>query len=538
MAFYYATALLTAITSLILGLFVFLKNPHNKLHISLFRLNAVVSLWSVFLFLHYSSKTYSHAMLTLYVLHSAVIFIPACYIHLISDLLELKQGYRIKISYAICTILLPFIYTPYFISGVKEKLIFRFYADAGPLYIYWIIAYAVMASYGIYLMVSHYTSSSLIKKIQIRYVLAASLIGFAGGATIYPLFYDIPILPFGEHVIFLYPIIFSIAVLKYDALQLNIAIKRTIVYSLSIALITIVYLVIVLISERLLAGMMGYQSLGITVAAAVIIALIFSPLKNRVEKFVEKLYIKNAYQRMQKELIESDKSKALAQLAAGLAHEIRNPLTAIKTFCEYLPKKYNDKSFRDDFSRIVNFETEKINTLIGRLLEFSKPSIMKIAPCDVHEALDYTLNLLSAETLKFKIKIIKNYVKKNHEIYADSVKLKHVFFNLIKNSIEALNKGGTITISTNCAKNRFNIEIKDDGCGICKKDLVRIFEPFFSLKDKGAGLGLSVVQSIISDHNGTVFATSAPGAGTMFTVSLPIAPNPISGATDTQTAES
>jgi signal transduction histidine kinase len=522
MCYFYATSLLTAVTSLVLGLFVFLKNPKNRLHGCLFRLNITVSIWSLFLFLHYLSRTHYQATISLYILHSAVILIPACYVHLIINLLDLDKPKTIKISYLICMIFLPLVYTPYFIDGVKAKLIFRFYANAGPLYILWITTYTLMVGYGMCLMIRHYKSSPLIRKIQIRYVLSASLIGFIGGSTIYPLFYDIPILPLGEHIIFLYPIIFSIAVLRHDALGLNIAIKKTIVYSVSIALITLTYLVIVLLSERFLRDFMGYQSYGITVAAAVIIALIFSPLKNKIQSIVETFYIRNAYQRMQKELIESDKSKALAQLAAGLAHEIRNPLTAIKTFCEYLPSRYNDKSFRDDFSQIVNDETEKINSLISRLLEFSKPSLLNITRCNIHETIDYTLNLLSAETLKSKINIVKNYDKTNNIIPADPVKLKHVFFNLIKNSLEALDRGGEIMISTNNKDGRFYIEITDNGCGIKNSDFNKVFEPFFSSKDNGTGLGLSISHTIITEHNGTILAKSAPGTGTTFTISLPL----------------
>jgi signal transduction histidine kinase len=522
MPVYYGTSLLTAITSLSLGFFVFLKNPANKLHRSLFRLNMAVSIWSLFLFMHYASQTYHQAMVSLCILHSAAVLIPACYIHLVADLLDIKKTIQVRLSYLICMIFLPLIYTPYFINGVTPKGGFRFYANAGPLYILWIITYTIIALYGISLLARHYHESVFIKKIQIRYVLCASLIGFIGGATIYPLFYDIGIPPLGEHIIFLYPVIFSIAVLRHDALGLNIVIRRTLVYSLSIALITITYLVIVLLSERFLRGVMGYQSLGITVAAAVIIALIFSPLKNRIEAIIEKFYVKNTYQRMRKEFMESDKSKALAQLAAGLAHEIRNPLTAIKTFCEYLPKRYKDRAFRNNFSRIVNDETEKINALIGRLLEFAKPSVLEITDCDIHKALDYTINLLSAETLKSGIGIIRHYSKKDYILKADSVKLKHVFFNLIKNSIEALGKGGHIIISTASVKDRFNIDITDNGHGIAKKDLRRIFEPFFSLKEKGTGLGLSVVHGIISEHKGTILARSSPGLSTTFTISIPL----------------
>jgi signal transduction histidine kinase len=379
-----------------------------------------------------------------------------------------------------------------------------------------------MAGYGVYLMISHYKNSPIIKKIQIRYILCASLIGFTGGATIYFLFYNIPIPPFGEHIVFLYPVIFSVAVLKHDALELNIAIKRTIVYSVSIALITLAYLIIVLLSERFLRDAMGYHSIGISVGAAVVIALIFSPLKNRVEKIIERFYIQNTYQKMQKELIESDKSRALAHLAAGLAHEIRNPLTAIKTFCEFLPKRFDDKRFREDFSKIVTDEAEKIGSLIDQLLEFAKPSSLRISDCDVRQALDYTLNLLSAETLKSNIRITRDYAQDGRIIQADTVKLKHVFFNIIKNSLESMKKGGTVKIVTRPGHDKLNIDIQDNGCGIAEKDLGRIFEPFFSRKDNGTGLGLSVAKSIILEHKGEIYAKSAPGSGTVFTISLPI----------------
>jgi len=118
--------------------------------------------------------------------------------------------------------------------------------------------------------------------------------------TIYPLFYDILIPPWGEHIIFLYPIIFSVAVLKHDALELNIVIKKTLIYSVSIVLIMLAYLVTVLLSERLLRNALGYQSIWITVAAAAGIALLFNPLKNRVEAVVERFTHATRIKKLQK----------------------------------------------------------------------------------------------------------------------------------------------------------------------------------------------------------------------------------------------
>jgi signal transduction histidine kinase len=518
---YYITSLLTTVASLGLGFFVFYKNPKNHLHQSLLRLNLVVAAWSLFLFLHYISKTLSIATFTLYILHTAAIFIPVCYLHFVSDLLNTNKQKIIRASYIISIVFAVLIYNNNFIAGIEPKLYFRFYATAGKLYLLWIIAYLITAGYTTYLLLKNYSGSSRIKKIRIRYVLLASFIGFVGGSTIYPLFYNIEIPPWGEHIIFIYPVIFSIAVLKHDVLELNIVIKRTIVYSVSILLITITYLVIVLLSERLLRNVMGYQSIWVTVAAAVIIALIFTPLKNMVESLIEKFYIRNAYQRLQRELIDSDRSKALAQLAAGMAHEIRNPLTAIKTFSEYLPKKFDDKDFRNDFSQIVKSEVDKINSLITQLLEFSKPTSPVLVPTDPHQLLDYTLDILSAEILKNNIKIVKNYTADTSLIEVDSNKLKHVLFNIIRNAIEAMRYSGTLSINTLNRKDNFMIEVADTGCGIKKNDLKKIFQPFFSTKPKGTGLGLAVTESIIAEHNGNISAKSAFGKGTTFTISLP-----------------
>ncbi len=519
---YYITSLLTTVTALGLGLFVFFKNPKNRLHSSLLRLNLAVALWSAFLFLHYAAKNYTFAMLSLYILHSAAIFIPVCYLNFVTDLLKIDKKHLLKSAYAISILFMLLSYTPYFIKNIEPKLFFNFYATAGPSYILWIAVYLATAGYATYLLIANYSLSAQIKKIQIKYVLVASFIGFAGGATIYPLFYNIPVPPFGEHIIFLYPVIFAIAVLKHDALELNIAIRQTLVYSVSIITIMLAYLIIVLLSERFLRNAIGYNSIWISMTAATVIALLFTPLKNRVEALIERFYVRNAYRKLQKELVESDKSKALAQLAAGLAHEIRNPLTAIKTFSEYLPEKYNDKDFRDNFSQIVTAEAEKINSLVSQLLEFAKPSALHISLCDIHEILDYTLRLLSGEILKTEINIVRNYDKTCGLITADKVKLKHLFFNLIKNAIEAVSYKGEIAISTRQSNDNLEIEIRDNGSGIKRNNLNRIFEPFFSSKDSGTGLGLSVVQGIVNEHSGNILASSAAGKGTAFIVSLPL----------------
>jgi signal transduction histidine kinase len=434
--------------------------------------------------------------------------------------LGINKKNLLKLVYLSSSIFLVLSFTPQFILRVEPKLCFRYYATAGGLYIVWICFYLFVAGYGIFLMLKNYRTSSLLKRNQIKYVMLASLIGFAGGATIYPLFYNIDIPPFGEHIVFFYSVIFAAAVLKHNLMDINLVIKHTLVYSISVIFITLAYLIVVLLLERLFRNIVGYQSLWATLIAAVLIALLFTPVKNKVQAIADRLYVRSAYQRMKNELLESDKRKVVADFAAGLAHEIRNPLVAIKTFAEYLPQKFNDKAFRENFSRIVTGEVDKIGSLINQLLEFSKPAVLKRSPADMHQLLDYTLNLLSGEMVKSGIGLVKEFKAADPTIDADSNKLRHVFFNIIKNAIESMKDAGVLKVSTIEIDDGIKIEITDTGCGIAQRDLGRIFEPFYSTKENGAGLGLAVVKSIIDEHKGDISVQSTLNSGTTFTIQL------------------
>ncbi|MFH1645066.1 MAG: ATP-binding protein [Candidatus Omnitrophota bacterium] len=517
---YYITSGLTAVTCVGMAVIILRKKPFKKLHIQLLRLNICVALWSFFLLLHYLAKGEKIALTTVHILHIFAILIPSFYLHFVTSFLNLKKPNIIKIAYSVSSFFIISSFTPYFIKKVEPKIFFNFYATAGPLYTAWIFSYISLSAYGIYLLIKNYQISIPERKNQIRYLIASSAIGFTGGITIFPLFYNIQLPPIGEHIIFLYPLIFSVAVIKHNLLDLNIVIKRTIVYSLSVILITLIYLVTVLILEKLLRNFVGYQSFLTTLIAAVSIAIIFTPIKNKIQSFIDKLYVTTTYQRLQKELLESDKRKALSVLAAGMAHEIRNPLTAIKTFAEYLPQKYNDSIFREKFSRLVTSETERINALIIQLLEFAKPSKLRNEELNINNLLDDTLDLLSGEMVKHNIELVKEFTTNSSMVIkADAIKIKHVLFNILKNSIEAIGRNGRIIVKTT-RKDKLQIEISDTGCGMKIKDIGRIFEPFYSSKESGTGLGLAVVQSIVKEHNGIITVKSTPGIGTCFTVTL------------------
>ncbi|NQU19406.1 hypothetical protein HQ550_04575 [bacterium] len=229
--------------------------------------------------------------------------------------------------------------------------------------------------------------------------------------------------------------------------------------------------------------------------------------------------------------MRSEKLKAVATFASGMAHEIKNPLTAIKTFAEYLPQKTEDKEFLGKFSKIVGSEVEKIDNLVHQLLDFSKPAPLQLKKADIHKLVDETLELLNNQFIRHNIKVNKNYSDFEMIAVIDRNQMKQVSLNLFINAIEAMSNGGTLTVSTelvnsgeirdNSCKKRFvRICVQDTGCGISEKDLPHIFEPFYSTKEKGSGLGLSIVYNIIKEHKGSIKAESRINKGTKFVIEL------------------
>jgi two-component system sensor histidine kinase HydH len=219
--------------------------------------------------------------------------------------------------------------------------------------------------------------------------------------------------------------------------------------------------------------------------------------------------------------------KAVGTLAAGLAHEIRNPLASIKTFTDYLGTHFDDPAFRQKFQKIVGGEVERINLIVQQLLDFAKPVPPKLTLVDVGCLLDDTLELLSSELMKYRVEVERRYVFPAPKILGDPQQLRQVLLNLCLNSLQAMNGAGRLTVQTAVAGSELRITIADNGCGIAGRDLPRVFDPFFSTKPAGTGLGLAVVHSIISEHRGRVVVDSRVGEGTQVTIRFPLASNSI-----------
>jgi signal transduction histidine kinase len=255
----------------------------------------------------------------------------------------------------------------------------------------------------------------------------------------------------------------------------------------------------------------------------------------------------------QDRLILSEKLASLGTMAAGMAHEIKNPLVSIRTFTQILTQKWDDTEFRSKFASIIPHEIERINKIAESLLKFGKPMKPEMTKVQVNTLLDEVLLLFETECKKNNIKLVKEMAE-IPTVLGDASQLQQVFVNLVKNAIEAMHEaGGSLTVRTDVGEvvhlgkiakegkqtgeemvwgeeeeeqtepvKVIFIEIADTGEGIPEENLKSLFDPFFTTKMTGTGMGLPITLRIIEEHRGTVKVKSKIGKGTNFIITLPL----------------
>jgi len=223
------------------------------------------------------------------------------------------------------------------------------------------------------------------------------------------------------------------------------------------------------------------------------------------------------------QLVRSDKLAALGQLAAGIAHEIRNPLTSINILIHSLTENYPAvNSNREDF-KVIAEEINRINEIVDQFLRFAKPAPPLLAKAEVLPIFEETLQLLRPQIEKHRILVQKEF-EPLPPILMDREQMKQAILNLLLNAVQAMPKGGHLALKGHVPEdNRWvRLSIQDSGMGIPGEDIDKLFNPFFSTKEGGVGLGLSITHRIIDQHDGKIEVESAPGKGTLFTVWLPV----------------
>jgi signal transduction histidine kinase len=230
------------------------------------------------------------------------------------------------------------------------------------------------------------------------------------------------------------------------------------------------------------------------------------------------------------QLRRADRLSALGQLSAGLAHEIRNPLGAIKGAVEILQEDFPTGHPKAEFYAILLKEVERLNDVLINFLSFARPVMPHLAPLDVRTVLTALEGLTSGQARAHRVQIFTSFHQGPSRVMADETLLKQAFLNIMLNAVEAMPAGGDLAISTRLSPASatgdrpewVEVVFDDTGPGIREEDLGRIFDPFFTTKKDGTGLGLAITHRIIENHHGTIRVTSQRDKGTTFVVTLPL----------------
>ncbi len=226
---------------------------------------------------------------------------------------------------------------------------------------------------------------------------------------------------------------------------------------------------------------------------------------------------------LKKEIARSQRLASLGNLAAGIAHEIRNPLSSIKGFATYFKERYRDNPQDGETADIMVQEVERLNRVISQLLEFARPMTIEKKQVSLPTLIRQSLKMIEGQARERNISIHTDLAGDIPEAAIDEDKMKQVLLNLYLNALETMEQGGVLTVKlARLDGSSVNIAVSDRGRGIDTKDLAHIFDPYFTTKPSGTGLGLSIVHRIIEAHDGEIGVTSTAGEGTTFPILLPI----------------
>ncbi|MBU1740336.1 MAG: two-component sensor histidine kinase [Proteobacteria bacterium] len=231
-------------------------------------------------------------------------------------------------------------------------------------------------------------------------------------------------------------------------------------------------------------------------------------------------------QKLEEQLNQAERLATLGRMIAAVSHEIRNPLGIIRSTAELMAGRAPGDSREGRLVSVIIEESSRLNRIVTEFLDFARPQRPDSAPCRVEDVLDRNLTFLAPELDKHHIKAVRRFTPDPQSIIADQDLLYRAFLNLFVNAIQAMPRGGTITVGTSPLANGAKaVTITDTGDGIDPEVREKIFTPFFTTKEKGSGLGLAIVHSlIVEEHRGRVSLESQPGKGTTVRITLPVEP--------------
>lgn len=244
--------------------------------------------------------------------------------------------------------------------------------------------------------------------------------------------------------------------------------------------------------------------------------------KSEIHGFIRLIQDVTEIKKMEEQIIHSEKLASIGRLAAGIAHEIGNPLTSIFSFVQIL-REMEEEEFKKESLNTIYFHINRISEILKQLSGFSKmpAAAPESKKCQINEIIETSINLIQYDKKAKNISIIKELSPSLPEVTADGNQLSQVFVNLILNAMDAMPDGGTLTVGSAMNESDIIIQFADTGTGIPKEDISKIFDPFYTTKERGTGLGLAVSYNIVKKMNGTLTVQSEKDKGSVFTIAIP-----------------
>jgi signal transduction histidine kinase len=527
MLFFQYNALINAFSSTVCGIWAYTKNPHDRKN----RLYAFYCLtlawWSFFYFAWQLSDGADRALFLTRTLMMGAILIPIAHIHLLSALFDWKAPMLLVIGYIASAIFLISNFTPLFISGVTPQLFFKYWPVPGSMFHLYLVFFAVYVTLSLFTIYRAMKKATGYQKNVLAFVFLATLIGYAGGATNFPLWYGVPIPPVGNCLVTVYTLTVFYIMSRYRFIDIGIIIRKTLIYAVVTGILAAMIVFVAMVSTRFI----GSQTLLSSALAACLITVIFHPLTLKVQRFVDRYLFRDW----------SDRGEMVREIASGFSHELKSPLAGLSMQAQLAMAELEDIEsgkipLRSALPKIkANYRyilTQAMDAArrIEAVRGVAEPVGGPMVAVNASDLLERSLDELKSVVHNSTVTVRRELPTGLPAIQGDPKQLEIVFINLIKNAFQAMDatineSGHTLTLSGQENNGSVLLSIKDTGAGIAMRDLGRIFEPYYTTKGhKGTGMGLYLAQQIVTAHGGSIEVRSAPGQGTEFVVRLPASP--------------
>lgn len=524
MLFFILSAVINAITSVSLAIFVYFQNPKEKLnqYFSLFAIS--VALWSTGYFAWQTSRDAETATIWLRILMAGASFIPIFYFHFVTILLKLSQKLRIFLigGYLFAIPFVPLaIFTNTVVNHVAPKLWFLFWPQPGVLFHVFLFIFFMYAIYSWHLLIQAIRNTAdHNQKNQLLYIFWGTLIGFLGGSTNYFLWYNIPIPPIGNLAVAIYVAMIGLAILKTQLFDIRVVLTQILVGVIS----TLLFINFVLSETFFEYSWKGGLLFAFLAAGYLLVKSVLKEIKQREE-------LQQAYRKLE----ELDRAKT--EFVSIASHQLRTPLTAIKGYISLIMENAYGKLLEKQkmpMQSIYN-SNERLIRLVNDLLSISRIESGKVKAelrkDNLQDAVQGALQELDIKAKEKNLQLTFQNPKESLPPFLfDQDKIRNVVMNIVDNAIKYTSDGSiAMSIEKNQKNNMARITIKDTGEGMSHEEIEHLFESFSrgnagnKFWSEGSGLGLYIAKEFVLMHKGKIWAESAgKGKGSTFFIEIPV----------------